>query len=162
MMTLSQACKATFLIGSLALLAAAPGHANDKCGNHKNAYEKGMKDGHKDAANYRSSDSRAGEDKVAKDGRHCYTMGYEEAYTKEARKQINSDSGSHGSHHNGGNHHSSGMEYEEEYYDLGCRKGRRDAEARMSMAYERHDGDYDSRFESAYQDGYERCWKESR
>jgi len=144
----------------LLLMCALPAHANDKCGSHKNAYKQGQKDGKHDAEKYRSSDPRVGAHKVAKDGYHCYEMGYEEAYAKVAREQIDSN---HSSHHSSSHHDKKAApSMEEEYFDDGCTKGRRDAEARMSMAYERHQGDYDSRFESAYKLGYERCWKESR
>ena len=32
----------------------------------------------------------------------------------------------------------------------------------MSMAYERHTGDYDTRFEPNYRKGYNTCWKHQR
>jgi hypothetical protein len=46
-----------------------------------------------------------------------------------------------------------------DYYRDGFKAGKTDRKAGMSMAYERHDGDYDSRNASYYQAGYEDGWK---
>jgi hypothetical protein len=48
------------------------------------------------------------------------------------------------------------------YYDNGCKAGRADRKARLSMAHVRHSGDYDSRYESTYQAGYEKCWASAK
>lgn len=45
-----------------------------------------------------------------------------------------------------------------EYYQDGYKAGRQDRKAGLSMAYERHDGAYDSRNASYYQAGYEAGW----
>ena len=50
---------------------------------------------------------------------------------------------------------------EQAYFDDGCVAGTSDAKAKMSMAYERHDG-YDSRFEPYFRQGYEACWAANR
>ena len=50
---------------------------------------------------------------------------------------------------------------ERAYYDDGCRAGTSDAQASMSMLYERHEG-YDSRFEPFFKQGYEDCWRRYR
>jgi len=44
------------------------------------------------------------------------------------------------------------------YFDDGCRAGTADKQAGLSMAYQRKAGAYDSRYESTYQAGYEKCW----
>jgi len=46
-----------------------------------------------------------------------------------------------------------------DYYKDGYKAGRTDRKAGQSMAYERHDGAYDSRNASYYQAGYEDGWK---
>ena len=46
-----------------------------------------------------------------------------------------------------------------DYYRDGYKAGRQDRKANMSMAYERHDGAYDSQNASYYQAGYEDGWK---
>ena len=46
------------------------------------------------------------------------------------------------------------------YYDDGCEAGRNDRAAGLSMAYERHAGEYDSEDEGSFQAGYEKCWSE--
>ncbi|MFM9047017.1 MAG: hypothetical protein ACKOOH_05085 [Cyanobium sp.] len=46
-----------------------------------------------------------------------------------------------------------------EYFKDGYKAGRQDRKANMSMAYERHSGDYDSRFEENYKQGYEAGWQ---
>lgn len=48
------------------------------------------------------------------------------------------------------------------YFRDGCHAGRQDGRAHMSMAYQRHTGVYDSRFESAYRQGYETGWRQTR
>jgi len=45
-----------------------------------------------------------------------------------------------------------------EYYKDGHKAGRKDRKAGLSMAYERHDGAYDSANASYYQAGYEDGW----
>lgn len=45
-----------------------------------------------------------------------------------------------------------------DYYKDGFKAGRKDRKAGLSMAYERHDGAYDSRNASYYQEGYEAGW----
>lgn len=49
-----------------------------------------------------------------------------------------------------------------EYYKDGYRAGAEDGKASMSMAYVRHAGDYDSRFEPYYKSGYEKGWQANR
>ena len=49
-----------------------------------------------------------------------------------------------------------------EYYKDGYRAGAEDGKASMSMAYERHAGDYDSRFEPYYKRCYEKGWTANR
>jgi hypothetical protein len=44
------------------------------------------------------------------------------------------------------------------YFDDGCKAGTADKQAGLSMAYQRKAGAYDSRYESTYQAGYEKCW----
>lgn len=44
------------------------------------------------------------------------------------------------------------------YYDDGCKAGKEDRKAGMSMAYERHDGMYDTENAGSFQAGYEKCW----
>jgi hypothetical protein len=48
------------------------------------------------------------------------------------------------------------------YYDDGCKAGRKDAKAGLSMSYERHAGAYDTQYESTYQAGYDKCWMKAR
>ena len=48
------------------------------------------------------------------------------------------------------------------YYDNGCKAGRADRKSRLSMAHERHSGDYDSRYEGSYQAGYDKCWASAK
>ena len=48
------------------------------------------------------------------------------------------------------------------YYQDGYRAGGEDARMGMSMAYERHSGAYDSRFEHYYSRGYEAGWRGNR
>ncbi len=45
-----------------------------------------------------------------------------------------------------------------DYYKDGYKAGRKDRKAGLSIAYERHDGAYDSRNASYYQAGYEAGW----
>ena len=49
-----------------------------------------------------------------------------------------------------------------EYYQDGYTAGAEDGRMGMSMAYERHAGAYDSRFESPYRQGYETGWRQTR
>ena len=46
------------------------------------------------------------------------------------------------------------------YYDDGCEAGKNDKAAGLSMAYERHAGEYDTEDEGSFQAGYEKCWSE--
>ena len=46
-----------------------------------------------------------------------------------------------------------------EYFQDGYKQGKQDRKANMSMAYQRHAGMYDSRFEEAFSVGYEAGWK---
>lgn len=46
-----------------------------------------------------------------------------------------------------------------DYYKDGFKAGKSDRKAGLSMAYERHDGAYDSRNASYYQEGYEAGWQ---
>jgi hypothetical protein len=48
------------------------------------------------------------------------------------------------------------------YYDDGCKAGKKDKKAGLSMAYERHAGSYDSQNESSYQAGYDKCWMQAK
>lgn len=48
------------------------------------------------------------------------------------------------------------------YYDDGCKAGTKDKKAGLSMAYERHEGSYDSQNASTYQAGYEKCWSKTK
>ena len=45
-----------------------------------------------------------------------------------------------------------------DYYNDGNKAGLKDRKAGLIMAYERHDGTYDSRNASYYQAGYEAGW----
>jgi hypothetical protein len=47
-------------------------------------------------------------------------------------------------------------------YDQGCAAGAEDANMNMSMAHERHSGEYDSQYEDTFRAGYEKCWTENR
>ncbi len=51
---------------------------------------------------------------------------------------------------------------EQAYYDDGCVAGTGDAQASMSMAYERYANQYDTRFEPYFRQGYEACWAANR
>lgn len=48
------------------------------------------------------------------------------------------------------------------YYDDGCKAGTADKKAGLSMAYERHAGQYDTEAEGTYQAGYEKCWSKTK
>lgn len=48
------------------------------------------------------------------------------------------------------------------YFDDGCKAGTADKKAGLSMAYERHEGSYDSQYASTYQAGYEKCWSKTK
>lgn len=48
------------------------------------------------------------------------------------------------------------------YYDDGCKAGKKDAKARLSMAYERHSDAYDTQNAGTFQSGYEKCWMKAR
>lgn len=51
---------------------------------------------------------------------------------------------------------------EQAYYNDGCKAGKEDAKAGMSMAHERHSDQYDSRFEPYFAKGYDKCWAANR
>ena len=44
------------------------------------------------------------------------------------------------------------------YYDNGCKAGASDKKSRLSMAYERHSGSYDTANAGSYEAGYNKCW----
>lgn len=48
------------------------------------------------------------------------------------------------------------------YYDDGCAAGKADKKAGLSMAYERHDGAYDTANASSYEAGYNKCWMKAK
>jgi hypothetical protein len=48
------------------------------------------------------------------------------------------------------------------YYDNGCKAGKADKKAGLSMAYERHEGDYNTEYAGTYQAGYEKCWMKAK
>lgn len=51
---------------------------------------------------------------------------------------------------------------EQAYFDDGCVAGTRDAKASMSSVYQRYAGQYDTRFEPYFRQGYEACWAANR
>ncbi len=87
----------------------------------------------------------------------CYGEGYSIGYQNAAadrEKAGKAAAGGEGIPAEGSN--------ERAYYDDGCRAGTEDAQAHMSMAYERHADDFDRQFEPYYARGYEHCWKQHR
>lgn len=48
------------------------------------------------------------------------------------------------------------------YYDDGCKMGKQDKKAGLSMAYERHEGMYDTEVAGSFQAGYEKCWMKAK
>jgi hypothetical protein len=48
------------------------------------------------------------------------------------------------------------------YYDDGCKAGKKDKKAGLSMAYERHEGEYNTEYASTFQAGYEKCWMKAK
>ena len=48
------------------------------------------------------------------------------------------------------------------YYDDGCKAGKADKKAGLSMAYERHDGAYDTANAGSYEAGYNKCWMKAK
>ena len=48
------------------------------------------------------------------------------------------------------------------YYDDGCKAGKGDKKAGLSMAYQRHDGSYDTANASSYEAGYNKCWMKTK
>lgn len=48
------------------------------------------------------------------------------------------------------------------YYDDDCKAGTTDKKAGLSMAYERHDGAYDTQYASTYEAGYNKCWMKAK
>lgn len=48
------------------------------------------------------------------------------------------------------------------YYDDGCKAGKKDKKAGLSMAYERHEGAYDSANAASYEAGYNKCWTKAK
>lgn len=47
-------------------------------------------------------------------------------------------------------------------YDHGCKFGKKDAKAHMSMAFERHEGKYPDSLADTFRAGYEKCWTQHR
>lgn len=130
------------------------------CGvDFQHAYERGVRDGRADGAHlYEYNPMSHGRKESLKwdDRGDCYREGYDIGYQNaaaDAKKKPASPS-----HDNAP---ASGSN-ERAYYDDGCHEGTGDAQANMSMAYERHAGMYDSRFEPYFKQGYENCWKKFR
>jgi len=48
------------------------------------------------------------------------------------------------------------------YYDNGCKAGKKDKKAHLSMAYDRHAGDYDLAHAPSYEAGYNKCWNKAK
>lgn len=144
-----------FLFFGAAFLLATPALASN-CGiDFQHAYETGVSDGRADGAHgmgKRHDRHRPHFERNSNRGK-CYAEGYEIGYgnaAADAKKAPAHD----GAPKAGSN--------ERAYYDDGCLEGTRDAQASMSMAYERHAGMYDSRFEPFFAQGYEACWRHFR
>ena len=127
------------------------------CGaDFQHAYEKGVRDGRADGAHLREYNPLSHGRKVSLKWNHrgdCYREGYDIGYQNaaaDAKKRP-----ARPSHDNAPTPGSN----ERAYYDDGCHEGTGDAQASMSMAYERHAGMYDRRFEPYFKQGYEHCWK---
>jgi hypothetical protein len=131
--------------------------AAQNCGiEHQRAYEFGVSDGRVDGAHLAEYNPMRHGRKVAmaSTGRgECYRQGYQVGYENaaaDARKRP-----SRPTYDNAPSETSN----ERAYYDDGCHEGTRDAQMSMSMAYQRHSGMYDSRFEPYFAKGYEHCWQ---
>lgn len=119
-------------------------HANQ---DEAREFERGYRDGLHNAPyhNYNRNDS--------------YSRGYE-AGVDERRANLRHHSGQGGyapastAPRRGSN--------ERAYFDDGCKAGKSDAQAGMSMYHGRHSGAYDSRFEPYFKSGYEDCWRKNR
>jgi len=48
------------------------------------------------------------------------------------------------------------------YYDDGCKAGASDKKSRLSMAYERHSGSYDTANAGSFEAGYNKCWMKAK
>lgn len=136
---------------AILILGAFPAFASN-CGvDFQHAYETGVSDGRADGANgygKRATRHRPHLERDSDRGK-CYVEGYRTGYANAA-----ADANKGPAH---GNAPTPGSN-ERAYYDDGCLEGTRDANASMSMAYERHADMYDSRFESYFAQGYEECW----
>jgi opacity protein-like surface antigen len=138
-------------------LASSPALAAGNCGtDHQHAYEQGVSDGRADGSHLLDFNPLRHGRKVAlkwNNRGECYRQGYEIGYgnaSADARKKPSKPT-----HDNAPTPGSN----ERAYYDDGCHEGTTDAQASMSMAYERHSDMYDRRFEPYFRDGYEHCWK---
>jgi hypothetical protein len=152
--------KKQIVLTAFALIVfAAPASARN-CGvDFQHAYEKGVNNGRADGARMRDYHPRRHHSKVSR-GRgqrgRCYIegygIGYDNAFAdakKKNRKHPHDGAPTPGSN-------------ERAYYDDGCHEGTVDAQASMSMAYERHADMYDSRFKPFFAKGYKKCWKHYR
>jgi len=143
------------VLAAILSLGALPALA-ENCGvDFQHAYETGVNDGRADGANgyeKRAMRHRPHLDRDSDRGK-CYLEGYRTGYANAA-----ADANKRPAH---GNAPTPGSN-ERAYYDDGCLEGTRDANASMSMAYERHADMYDSRFEPYFAQGYEECWKHFR
>ncbi|AXI45513.1 hypothetical protein C1J03_05350 [Sulfitobacter sp. SK012] len=139
----------------LGCFAGLPALASN-CGiDFQHAYETGVTDGRADGANgiKRQAERHRPHLNRSRDRGKCYVEGYKIGYgnaAADAQKKPD-----HGSAPTPGSN-------ERAYYDDGCFDGTSDAQASMSMAYERHSDMYDSRFEPYYAQGYDACWKHFR
>ncbi len=131
--------------------------AADNCATkNQHAYEQGVSDGRADGSHLLDFNPLRHGRKVAlkwTDRGECYRQGYETGYqnaSADARKKPSRPNYD-GAPTPGSN--------EREYYNDGCHEGTSDAQASMSMAYERHSDMYDSRFEPYFRQGYEQCWQ---
>ena len=130
------------------------------CGyDFQHAYEKGVDDGRLDGAHKKSNDPTRHKKHVlrkvdkGKPRAECYVEGYNIGYQNAYADARKSHSGR-GAPEDGTN--------ERAYYDDGCDAGTRDAQDGMSKAYDRHNHDYDSRFERYFRHGYNSCWNHYR
>ena len=130
--------------------AIAPASADScKTKKLKNIYEMGKQYGAEDAkAGLGLDPTKHGDVYDGTAEGDCFTSGYSKGYQKAANAANNSSSTS--DYPAGSN--------EEAYYKDGCAAGKTDRKNNQSMAYERHSGDYDSRFEAAFAAGYNHCW----
>ena len=145
----------SYLIAGVLMVLAAPAMAAN-CGiDFQHAYESGVSDGRVDGAHGADARPERHRPHLKRDTERgaCYVEGYQIGYGNAAA-DANRGLGHDGAPTEGSN--------ERAYYDDGCREGTRDAQAGMSMAYERHAGMYDSRFEPFFAQGYEVCWRHYR